>query len=473
MPQIGKANKVKWIPLPRTEKAEALNNPYCGWYSIFRFYAESTCQDQGTALDEIAIDPGHRLCLVEINLLHFNDKPLSAEALQNIRKILQYFTSKGRHLILRFVYDWEGKGIFSEPKDIGDILQHMEQLSAALKEYTRSIYILQGLFIGSWGEMHNSRYLSDRYITRLAKQLYDCSGGDTQIALRCPSYWRMVFRTDRPLNSETAYLERQKARFSLFNDGLLASETDFGTYGVIYACDSQKYGDKWVRQDELEFQNELCRYVSNGGEVFNDNVYNDAAPAIESFRKMRISYLHDQYDQQVLDKWKATKSGSADPLWQNKTAFEYITAHLGYRFTIQEVKLSAHTTRENHIKIGIRLCNKGFSPCYHRFDVKIAVRDTKYSQLYEYGVNTDTRFWMPDVPVELEAELPTEEWNTTPYLLCFGIFDPRSQQAIGIANTFSATDHQGYYSLGHVQINRNHGVRKVILFPRKGLKGGL
>lgn len=445
--------QIKWIPLPRTEKAEELKNPYCGLYRIFRLYAESIiCHDEGISLEEIVLSPSQRICLVEINLIRFNDKSLSNEALDNIEKIFVFFRSQRRQMILRFVYDWEGKGILSEPKDIEIILEHMEQLSTILKSYERDIYIVQGLFIGSWGEMHNSRYLAERHMKRLAKKLYDSTGESTQIALRCPSYWRMIFNTFYPLNDEIAFTEHMSSRFSIYNDGMLASETDFGTYGHIYAKEAERHSDKWIRQDELAFQTNLCKYVSNGGEVINDNEYNDIKVAIEDLRKLRVSYLHSEYDEKVLNKWKANKSGISNPLWRDKSAFEYILAHLGYRYTIKDVKVSAMLDNNNMIKVNIKICNTGFSPSYHKFDVKIALRNRSYFDINEYIVDTDTRFWMPNEIIELKLDIPINMPKKSNCVLCFGIYDPRTQQKIEISNTFSGPDYKGYYSIGNILI---------------------
>ncbi len=442
--------KIKWLPLPRTERAEALNNPYCGLYTIFRFYADNEMmQPEGEVIEKVPVNANRQLCLVEINLLHFNEIPISEAALKIVGRIFRHFTIRRRQMIVRFVYDWEGKGVINEPKDIMVILNHMKQLSPLLKEYARNIYILQGLFIGSWGEMHSSRYLSDRNMTRLAKQLYECSGEDTQIALRCPSFWRMIFKTYQPLDEETAFTDIQKARFSLFNDAVMASEADFGTYGSISAVNSKSYGDKWVRGDELDFQNRLCRYVSNGGEVINECSYNDAAPAVETLKAMRVSYLHSEYDSQVLDKWKANRSGAGSALWKDKSAYDYIAAHLGYRFTIEDTNLSVVPDKSGNLRASVKIGNRGFAPCYHKFHVKFVIRTASFSEEYEYAVHTDTRMWMPGETVELETLITVMGWKQRNYILCFGIYDPRTRQPVRIANTFSAADHLGVYSLGN------------------------
>lgn len=451
MPQRKNLKKVKWLPLPRTEKAEALSNPYCGLYSIFRFYADSErMYPEELLLEEVTVSPSRQLCLIEINLVHFNDRPLSDEALSMVYRIFKHFSSQGKQLIVRFMYDWEGKGIVNEPKDIEIILNHMEQLTPILREYTESIYILQGLFIGSWGEMHNSRYLSERHMTQLAKKLYHSTGELTQIALRCPSFWRMIFRTFQPLNADTAFSTSQKSRFSLFNDGIMASDSDFGTYGKIPAKDSKQHSDKWIRRDELYFQNQLCRYVSNGGEVINDCELNDAGNAIHTLKTMRISYLNSDYDEKVIEKWKNSRSGETGILWRDKTAFEYVAAHLGYRFTIDSVDVTWEAGQNDKLKASITIVNKGFAPCYHKFEVKLVIKTASYSEIHEYPVDTDTRLWMPDEKIEIEAVIDSSDYAQQNYILYLGIYDPRTKQPIQLANTFSAADHFGLYKLGSI-----------------------
>ena len=241
------------------------------------------------------------------------------------------------------------------------------------------------------------------------------------------------------------------SRFSLFNDGMLASETDFGTYGSVYAKEAENHNDKWIRHDELEFQNELCRYVSNGGEVINNCEYNDVAAAIEDLRTMRVSYLHSEYDKEVINKWKTNKSGLSDPIWQYRSAYEYIAAHLGYRFTLRDLKQPLHSSFEDRLRVNVKLCNTGFAPCYHSFEVGFLVRNSSYSELYEYRVDTDTRFWMPGEMVEIESAIDIDNLKANKYILCLRVYDPRTQRYIELANTFSSADYMGYYSIGIIE----------------------
>ena len=94
------------------------------------------------------------------------------------------------------------------------------------------------------------------------------------------------------------------------------------------------YNDAWTREDELAFQNDLCRYVPNGGEVIIDNVYNDFDNAVKDLSQMHVSYLNSDYDSTVLNKWKETIVNGTDDVWNGMSGYDYIKRHLGYRYVL-------------------------------------------------------------------------------------------------------------------------------------------
>ncbi len=52
--------------------------------------------------------------------------------------------NNGKHnLILRFMYDWDGKAMETEPSDISIIKKHMEQTAQIVNLHTDNVYILQ------------------------------------------------------------------------------------------------------------------------------------------------------------------------------------------------------------------------------------------------------------------------------------------------------------------------------------------
>lgn len=406
MLRLKPGKRLRFRGLPLREDTGDLGNPCRGMYGICRMHADSLTLDQnGIPVTEFLAPAGHTMVLLEVSLQHFRETPLTDSALTNIRIAFQHFVKLRLSLILRFVYDWEGQGALHEPNHISQIFLHMEQLSPLLKEFGAHIFILQGLFIGSWGEMHNTRYASQSSLIALAEKLADCSCPSTYIAVRCPSQWRTIFRCYHPLSS--ADMKRGgslRARFCLFNDGILGSPTDLGTYGTLSMLESMSYTDKLSRYDEEQFQNQLARYVPNGGEIVHASPLNDFQPALRTFSSMRISYLNSNYDTAVLNKWRSgASSGGA---FRKCNDLDYITAHLGYRFALRkcEVRITLECCQ-----VHLTIANQGFAPCYHDLDVSLVLCNEEGSTLYVHPVDAQARSWLPEADGHIFCQLPLPE----------------------------------------------------------------
>lgn len=104
-------------------------------------------------------------------------------------------------------------------------------------------------------------------------------------SVRTPAQWRTIVSEYRdtkvPHCPQPIFLSSLASRLGLYNDGMLGSANDTGTYGDKAAANlNTNYNDAWTREDELAFQmtSPLC---TNGGEVIIDNVYNDFDNAVK------------------------------------------------------------------------------------------------------------------------------------------------------------------------------------------------
>lgn len=112
------------------------------------------------------------------------------------------------------------------------------------------------------------------------------------------------------------------------------------------------------RADELTFQDKLCQYVPNGGEVITPNSRNDLDAAIQTLQTMHVSYLNKDYDPDVINKkWKTSLYSGSDLLYHGMTGYNYISCHLGYRYVLTASAFSPG-------QVSITVENKGFSSCY-------------------------------------------------------------------------------------------------------------
>lgn len=418
-------------PFPMKEETGCLLNPYRGFYTICRMHADSLMLEEAD-IPVTGYQPpqGHTLVLLEINLQHFRSGDISPEALENVRAAFAHFAEIGIGMIVRFTYDWDGQGALNEPGSLSIILRHMGQLSPLLIGFGPHIYILQGLFIGSWGEMHNTRYASQSHLIALMEQLAECSSPHTYIAVRCPSQWRTVFRCYSPLSISDMKRNDIRTRVGLFNDAILGSDTDLGTYGTLSRKVSTSYMDKLNRCDEILFQAQLCRYVPNGGEVLQASVLNDFKPALRAMSAMRISYLNSSYDRTVLDKWEGCSAGLG--AFKKLSGLQYVDAHLGYRFALlkREVLCS-----QKGCTVRLSIANNGFSPCYRPVDVHLLLCDDRGNVLVEQQVDTDVRGWMPESNVQLNCELAWPQRCETHLYLGICLMESLTGKQIRLCNT--------------------------------------
>lgn len=412
------------LPLTYTSGAypegiAALENPYCGFYRIYAYRLNGTLPDENTLSSSIEKAPG-RLALLQFNLRDWPNENISEAGLSQLDYILSAWASSDKQLILRFLYDWDGKAEETEPADITVIQAHMKQTAEIYNRYADHIFLLQGLYTGNYGEMHHSHHQSTEAIASLASTLYDVSDASIYLGVRTPNQWRTI-------SEQTS--GKLDERLSLFNDGLLASSSDAGTY-----ADQE-------RSTEIAFQNELCQTVPNGGEVIISNPYNDLENAVSDFSQMHISYLNMDYDADVLNKWKETSYPGED-IFQGLNGYEYMETHLGYRFVLRESNFAFPSQDSDHATLDISLENVGFSANYIPFLQEITL----------CGKNSGARYIFylkyPVIPAGktavLSLELPVRSMEPDSYDIYLKTRDSLSSEMILYGNELSPSP-DGYY----------------------------
>ena len=357
--------KHRWVrevkTLPLTETAAVLRTADQGFYYIHYFKISEAMDCPALVAESYSWDRDTKLSLVEINLCDYTRKTLTEAALKNISGLFDALRKLQCRFIVRFLYDMEGKNMETEPTKRSLIETHMCQLGGIINEHKEMIYTLQGLFIGNWGEMNGSRYTDTEHLQALFNTLASVTEDDVLLSVRIPMQWRQCTGTD------TVRPGTVTARLGLFNDGMMGNEFDLGSYGEARREDAGLTG-KWCRRDELEFQDQLCRYVPNGGEVVYDTEYNDFEAAVANLAKMHVSYLNLDYDRKALDKWAAhtVRDGS---VWDGMDGLTYIERHLGCRLVADSARIK-YAFFPNELSLSITMRNVGFSPLYREIHVE-------------------------------------------------------------------------------------------------------
>lgn len=370
------------------ESDRILSNPNRGFYHMHGFVIEDTVTDYRENLaNRYCRDTETRLTLVEINLRNYRDGDISQGGLDNIGRLLDTLDRLDKRLILRFLYDWNGENETVEPESLDIILRHMEQVGPLLKKHGDRIFILQGLFIGNWGEMNGTKYLATEDLQALAQRLADVTDDGIFLSVRMPAQWRKITQL-----ANTDGVERGDgslaSRLGLYNDGMLGSWSDYGTYGNQSFAENGAF-TYWNREEELAFQDELCRLVPVGGEVINDNEYNDLENAIRDMRRMHVTYVNRDFDAKVLDKWEASVYHGED-CFDGMDGLSYIERHLGYRLLIDEVRLQ-YGFQKDALSVDVDLKNVGFAPVYEEAEIRVTLYNETDNKLYSYEMEGDVR----------------------------------------------------------------------------------
>lgn len=339
------------------ETSEPVSNPLRGWYRIFSFDIDIPVQ---SAYQDSVLQESEQLVFVQVNIAVCKERDISESELYNFREILEYFKSRGKDILLRIVYDREGKGLEHEPISVKRICAHMNALGPIAAEYESVIYLVQGLFLGSWGEMHDSKFLSGEHLRLLKETWFAATGHKLRLAVRRPVYVRMLLQ-NMPRTKEGLPLKPVDGNLiewiGLYNDAMLSDANDMGTYALI-GKQMTDWEQPWERESELAFQQELCQFVPNGGEVIGESTYSDCTEAVRIMRRMHISYLNSQYQSSTLTKWKQS-IWQEDGIYKGMSGWDYISAHLGYRFVLRSGRLES---KDGTIHLNIE--NTGFANSY-------------------------------------------------------------------------------------------------------------
>lgn len=435
--------RTDYTPAACTEISSELANPYTGWYHMYGYVLGADTISNLPDPDSSEDTQESGLVLLEMNLCRFSDQALSSSALSQLDTILSAWQKNGNQILLRFLYDWDGNAMESEPQSMDQIFQHMDQTAEVVNHYTDRIFLMQGAFVGNYGEMNNSHYLSDENCAALIQHLSDVTDPSIFLSVRTPAQRRRVLNSLEVPAEENAFDGSLFSRLGLYNDGMLGTANDTGTYGDTPAS-ADTYRSAWIREDELSFQNELCNFVPNGGEVILNNPYNDLENAISDLARMHVSYLNSAYDTAVLDKWKDSVYNDETSIFSGLSGYDYIGRHLGYRYVIRGTSLDRSS-------LTIQLENVGFSVNYRRMDLLLTlVSDT--GEVLSYPLSDDSRFWTPGNSTELSVSLPLRELEKGTYTVYFQMTDPSLQREIMIANTFSHSEYG--FQLGTFELEK-------------------
>ncbi len=441
---------ISYAPASFAESNAILDNPFRGFFHMGGFLLSEEDPETMSARCRQLINADNRqLMMVQINLKNYADSNLSQNALQQLDLILSQIHASKKQVILRFLYDWDGKALETEPTSLSQIVTHMDQVADIVNTYADCVFILQSTFTGNNGEMTQTRFGSHEHNRFLMTHLSEVIDPSVFLAVRTPSHLRGVTQSKTPITSHTAFNGSLASRLGLYNDGMLGSVYDLGTYDDTSFAAGTAPEEKGTREEEIAFQDSLCQYVPNGGEVVIDNPYNDFDNSIKDLKRMHVSYLNRDHQIEVLEKWEASVYKGNDCFW-GMNGLDYIEAHLGYRYVITNSDLTFDPFKSDKAVLTFAIQNNGFAPSYRKFDAEVTLRNTDTDVRITIPVEMDVRTLKADSSAVFTYLLDIRALLEGKYEIFFGLTDPYTGHAILFAN--DTAEENGMTPLGTLHI---------------------
>lgn len=327
-----------------------IDNPDQGFYSPVYIQVKDDFKDK-----DYVINDKTRLYHLRMDLSAFSQKfnnqedmLLRDKDLNNIDAMMSKYLKKEKNVIIRFAYDHNYEGKKDQEPSISMMEAHIKQLAPILNKYENCITAIEAGMIGPWGEMHSSACANKETINKII-DVYLKNVDNIPILVRTP---KMIYNyLGIALDDISSYKIKEDNiayRLGIFNDGYLGSSSDLGTYT------NRELETKWLANQ--------TSHLPYGGEVVVPNSsLHDIDKCVLEMKLMNLSYLNQAWNDEVIKKWKSTtydqKCGD-DINYYGISAYDYINAHLGYRFVLKKSTLSYNATSD--IKVNLEIENKGF-----------------------------------------------------------------------------------------------------------------
>lgn len=417
------------------ESSKIVTNPYCGFYQMggYMLSEKDTPKKAQNWSKNFCKSTSLPLVLLEINLKNYANTDISSTAISELSSILSQCQKEKKQIILRFLYDWDGKALQTEPSHFDQIRTHIEQLSPTVNQYASTIYIMQGVFIGNHAEMHHTKYGDIDHVRQLMTTLASKIDSNIYLSVRTPAQLRGILYSQTPLDASHIMDPDLPYRLGLFNDGMLGSVYDLGTYDDTPLTSDSKPSEAGTREEELTYQYKLCQYVPNGGEVTVDNSYNDLDNAITDLARMHVSYLNKDHDKTVLNKWKKSTYTGKD-VFSGSNGYDYINAHLGYRYVLKSSKLDFDPYLDDKAILKLTIANTGFAPAYRTFETSLLLINEDTGEKTKLETSIDNRSIASNDSSQFRQELDLRSFKKGTYRLELQMKDPSTKDFIHFAN---------------------------------------
>lgn len=346
-----------------------------------------------------------------VYLDNYRSENISNDWLNALDTIMDSYRQDGYKVIVRFAYFRDDSS--SDPDNFSQILAHMDQLEDFFNTNQDVIHAVELGFIGKWGESHSSNYATSEYRNQVLEKALDIIPSAINILVRRPEYYEDYFGQGY-FDHKIGYSSEDKARVGIYNDGMLASDSDYGTYTGfrLFTSGGRAGALKWVDY--------LSKYTIMGGEVVhvdgNESFYT-LTNAFADMKKMHVNFLNKDYHTTILNYFRNNNiTSDIDADYNGQNAYKYLKDKLGYRFLVTNTKTPNYNVKQGeNLNFSFTIKNVGFGNLVRKRPVKVIIeKDLKY---YTIDTEIDPRYWFSgeevtnEVVMKLPGNIEAGTWN--------------------------------------------------------------
>ncbi|MDR0430977.1 MAG: DUF4832 domain-containing protein [Tannerellaceae bacterium] len=322
----------------------------------------------------------------------------------------------GLKAILRFAYETGNVNEETAPTE-KDIVTHTKQLRKILRENRDVILVLQAGFVGARGEWrHSSNGLekSDETKKNILENICSMIPGERMVQIRTPElkqlldpssgyYSRVSYHDDfiaiRKHPRDEGLSEGTSGHKQMVDESqflLIDGNLPWGKWSVAKGSNNVNAG--WII-DGLETARRLSQqhytslgivhnYKEHGAKEKYSMMYWKETPVTEKF----LSENNMPYSPNYFRKKDKTKV--------ERSVFEYIRDHLGYRIELQKFKTNKQWNLKKKNRVELSLVNRGFATLFNEHAVYFVLIDANDRVAFRIRTQDDVRFWHPHRPID-------------------------------------------------------------------------
>jgi len=347
-------------------------------------------------------------------------KDLTDENFAVMQSFFDELERLGMKSVLRFAYERDFMGREAVGPTLDQALTHLDQLKPFLEKNKHLIYVVQAGVIGAWGEWHASVHgleKSDGAKTAILKKLLEVVPEGRAVQIRVPEfknllknepelYSRLSFHDDmiviKPhewdgnMHEGTPFFDQIVAESPFLPvDG----ELPWGFWSINQDPDSPETG--WLIDGHEAARRFYLQHFSSLSAIHNYLEIRGRGDKKDEIKYSMQVWQETSIDQDFLKKENMPVSANyfetKDGKKVDRSAFDYIRDHLGYRIELQDLTTKAIWERNEANKIQLKLINRGFSTIFNEHDVYFVLLNDK-DEVIASKTSADVFLWQPYSP---------------------------------------------------------------------------